>query len=96
MSSMAEYLLGRFFFFLTSCETQDSKANFLFVAINMGLQVSRNTLATYVFAIARLPGHLESKFWTFSWSPFNYHFKTVLILIPIIKIGQTITLRRKK
>ena len=59
-------------------------------------RVSRNTLATYVIAISRLPGHLELKSWTFSWSPFNSKFKTVLILIPIIKIDQISTLRRKK
>ena len=59
-------------------------------------RVSRNTLATYVFSISRLPGHLELKSWKFSWSPFNSDFKTVLILIPIIKIDQISTLRRKK
>ena len=62
----------------------------------MFYRVSRKTLATYVFAISRLPGHLELKFWTFSWSPFNSKFKTVLVLIPIIKIDQISTLRRKK
>ena len=57
-------------------------------------RVSRNTLATYVFAIYRLPGHLEIKSWKFSWSPFNSDFKTVLILIPSIIIDQIITLLR--
>ena len=59
-------------------------------------RVSHTTLATYVFAISRLPGHLELKSWKFSWSPFNSKFKTVLILIPIIKIDQISSLRRKK
>ena len=52
--------------------------------IEITYRVSRNTLATYMFAISRLPGHLELKVWTFSWSPFNFNFKTVLILIPSI------------
>ena len=59
-------------------------------------RVSCKTLATYVFAISRLQGHLELKFWKFSWSQFNSKFKTVLILIPIIQIDQISTLRRKK
>ena len=40
-------------------------------------RVSYNTL---VLSIPRLPGHLES----FSWSPFNSDFKTVLISLPSI------------
>ena len=59
-------------------------------------RVSSNTVSTSLFAISRLPGHLELKFWTFSWSPLNSKFKTVLILIPIIQIDQISTLRRKK
>ena len=58
-------------------------------------RVSRNTLATYVFSISRLPGHLELKSWKFTRSPFNSKFKNVLILIPIIQIEQMSTLRRK-
>ena len=59
-------------------------------------RVSRNTLATYVFEISRLPGHLELKSWKFLRSPFNSNFKNVPILIPIIKIDQMSTLSRKK
>ena len=57
--------------------------------------VSSKTLATYVFAISRLPGHLEPKMLTFSWSPLNSDVKTVLILIPSIKFYQINTLRRE-
>ena len=62
----------------------------------MDYRVPSNTVITSLFAISGLPGHLELKYRTFSWSPFNSKFKTVLISIPIIQIDQISALRRKK
>ena len=59
-------------------------------------RVSRNVVIFFVLCIFRLPMYLGSKCWTFSWSPFNSDFKSVLILILSIKIDQISTLRRKK
>ena len=47
----------------------------------------KNKIKLYtLFCIFSCPRHLESKSWKFLWSPFNSDFKTVLILIPSIKI----------
>ena len=67
-----------------------------FSCYNITYRVSRNVVAFFVLCISRLPMYLGSKCWTFSWSPFNSDFKTVLILILSIKIDQFSTLRRKK
>ena len=64
--------------------------------LNYNYRVSRKTVSALFTVIFWLLLHLGLKCWTFSWSPFNSDFKTVLILIPSIKIDQMSTLRRKK
>ena len=75
--------------FLENLDLFNKFSTFFYLQI---YRVSRNVVAFFALCISRLSKHIGSKCWTFSCSPSNSDFKTILNL----KIVQMSTLRRKK